>query len=247
MALSVNRWLLRYGKLAAQEAIDGLSKRKLVAKVGKKDKEKLQLELLEIIRKFGLRTFDESGKDAATAAGGRWEFRPQVFNDFIDSRLPRVKNLIADTEIAVKESLNRIVRDARREDLQPSSKDVARRIARQWHGPADGRQTVFGFERANTIARMELGLVQNEAIVEGFEVAGVKKLGWLAHGNDGKSGEREHYKMNRHAPITLKASRGSDRSKWFKLPDGARMRYAQWEGGPVRHLVNCRCTSVPER
>lgn len=97
---------------------------------------------------------------------------------------------------------------------------------------------LFSFDRAATIARTELSQVENAGTARGLSDAGVEKVKWNSPGNDGRSGKRRHYLMNRHKPITVVAMNGSDRSKWFKLPSGSRAPYPNWIGLPASDAVN---------
>ena len=107
--------------------------------------------------------------------------------------------------------------------------------------------TLFGRARARAIARTELGDADTAGALEGFEAVGVERASWLARSNDGRSGKRMHYKMNDHKPIPVKDLAGSDRSKYFKLPSGARGRRPMDPMLPVGERVNCRCVLLPER
>ena len=251
----------------------------------------LERSLKEIFRRFGLASYEESAKDTARATGTRWVMRPQIaaeINDAIDNK---VVLLVKETEQRVRESVRRIVSDALREDPVPTSREIGRRIARQWMGPpsarsvrgnrvwpgrgtteeqrvtADwardqaelkqgGKEHLFSFARAQTIARTEIAQAQNAAIADGMTQAGIQLVSWLPrpfNPDHDKPGARNHYLMDDHPPISVKAMNGTDKSKWFLLPPrkGAtgqeRAPYPNWIGLEAGQTVNCQCVLVPER
>lgn len=125
------------------------------------------------------------------------------------------------------------------------------RITADWarHVLGDREQEhIFSFERAQTIARTEIGQAQNTAIADSYEVAGVTEVEWVARGynptHDGP-GRRNHYLMSKHAPIKMVSMKGSDPSGWFKLPSGLRAPWPQWVGLPAGEVVNCECILLP--
>lgn len=103
------------------------------------DRTKIEQSLLEIFSRFGLRTFDQAGQDAAAAVRGRWELKPDIVADYNDKLQNKVVLLVEETETRVRESVRRVVSDALRESPRPSAREVGRRLARQWMGPPDAR------------------------------------------------------------------------------------------------------------
>lgn len=272
MALQLHRWLERFALSEFGPAVEQVSESLrhgglTVAKAATKSE--LQAELYMLLTSFGLRQFDDDGRRAARSAGSRWAMNPGIVGRVVAEKEIRVRLVMADTEAMIKDSLRGLLDDALKEIPQPSVQEMSRRIARTWFGPPsdmppgrEGEQLrrltanwqkppslgeperLFSFDRAYTIARTELGQVQNQAIAEGFGQAGVERVRWLAY-RDSKSGDRHHNRMNNHKPITVADMRGNDRSRWFELPSGIRCPYPQWMGLPAKESVNCRCTVVP--
>lgn len=235
----------------------------------------VERELLELFRRNGLQQLFDGGKESASAVGNRsWVIRPEVLTDFLAQKENKVVLLIDETRQQVHQSINRIVGDALNETPRPTAKEVGRRIARQWFGPPsatppgrgtqeeervtadwrrrdvggpapDDREYLFSFRRAQHIANDELAEAQSLGIVEGFADSGVRKVKWLAYGNDGRSGKRRHYLMNRHKAIPVEYIKGGDSSLWFELPSGVRTPRPQWGGLPIREKAWCRCTLRP--
>lgn len=241
---ALNEWLTRYATKAAKDArviVD--SGRLPISKQITIDQ--LEEQLRAIMLRFGLQQYDVSGRSSAKAVGGKWIVRPEAKLQYAMEIENKVRLIMDDTESAVRGSLQKIIQDALSEFPRPTAGEVARRIARQWHGPVDGRQALFSPARAAAIARTEIGDADAAGAVEGYAVSGVEKVGWLARSNDGKSEGREHYKMNRHKALTIEDITSSDRSRWFELPSGERCRRPLDPVLPVGERANCRCILVP--
>jgi uncharacterized protein YajQ (UPF0234 family) len=245
-----------------------------IAKISDKDLRRFESELLNLLTKFGLKQLDSAGRDSANSVGGTWILRPQVKAQMNAQLANKVVLLVKETELSIKGSIRQLVTDALLESPQPSPKELGRRIARQWMGPGEvrepqtgkpkeGRVTtewrrsqekldrerehIFSYTRAQTIARTELAQADNAGIAEGLTVSGVESVKWLARGNDGRSGPRKHYLMNRHKSITVAEMNGRDKSKWFELDNGERAPYPNWIGLSAFNTVSCRCVLVPAR
>jgi len=280
LEVGVQAWLDRYARAKLREVNERLEsggigglKRSRLAKRLPDDLSDLERELAELIAKFGLAQAEAAGADASRSAGGAWRVRPQLKEQLYQQAANKVVLLVQDTESMVRDSIRRIITDALTEVPRPSPREVGRRIARQWMGPASlrvpargsleetrvtadwrrtqreidagGREHIFAFSRAQTIARTELGRADNQGIAEGFAVAGVEQVGWLPFANDGRSGKRQHWRMATQS-ITVEAMQGKDSSKWFRLPNGERAPYPHYLGLSAFNVVNCRCTLVPK-
>lgn len=134
-------------------------------------------------------------------------------------------------------------RRRRREGL-PASPRVA--LARE-HIKEGEREALFSPARAALIARTELADADTAGALAGFAAVDVEKARWLAKPNDGRSGERMHYKMNQHKALPVIGLIGADRSRWFRLPSGERARRPVDPLLPVGERVNCRCVLIPAR
>mgnify|MGYP001583454147 CR=1 FL=1 len=203
------------------------------------------LELSSLISRYGLRQLSDAGKAAASGVDGKWLVAPEIKDEYLAALEHKVVLIVEETRAQVNDSLRSLLREALKEKPRPSTGEIARRIARQWHGPAEGRESLFSFERAALIARTELVQAENAGIAEAYTQTGVEAVEWLAN-TDGKSGDRHHEEMNGET-ITVDAMRGSDRSEWFLTPLGNRMPYPGWSGAPVKEIANCRCMIVPAR
>jgi hypothetical protein len=244
-------------------------RRSKIAKARIEDLSGLELELYDLLRKYGLQEGQEAGSEAARSVGVRgWKIRPEIFEEWNRKLLNKVVLISKETEDSVRQSLKRIISDAMQERPGPSANELGRRIANAWFGPSDmgkpergsaeearvtadwrrtqeeidagGREYLFSFARAQTIARTELGKIRNAASMEAYADSGVEMVAWSAYGNDGRSGERRHYEMNGKM-ISLKDAMGDDESKWFMLPSGYRTPWPMWEGLPAGEVIGCRC------
>lgn len=240
LANAVNRWLVKYGRLAAKDVKVGS-----IQKTKAKDKARLISELESILARFGLQQVDDAGGRWAATLGGEWILQPRAKLDYTKQIKNKVKLIVKETEAAVRDSIQRTIQEAFKEKKRPTTREIARRIATRFHGPPDGREAVFSPGRALRIAQTEIGDADTAGALEGFAESGVKKVAWLARPNDGKSGDRQHYKMNRHKALTVEDIRSSDRSRWFRLPSGARCRRPLDPMLPVGERVNCRCVLIP--
>jgi len=232
----------------------------------------LEVELLELLMRYGVRQFSEAADSAAAATGGTWRLPPSLMGDIAEEKQNKVILIMESTTWEVREAIKRLVVEAERESPRPSSSELARRIARTWFGPpsdispgrgtaeearvtADWRRTqrdieggsresLFSFERSYVIARTELQQVEVAGAARGYTDSGVEVVGWLAFPNDGRSGRREHWRMNGET-ITVAAMNGKDSSQWFELPSGIRCPYPGWIGLPASDAVSCRCGLAP--
>jgi hypothetical protein len=238
------------------------------------DDEDMTAELLSLFHRYGVAEYSSAGRGAARKAGvGNWQIPRELYADLTDRMASKVKLLVADTEDMVRESIRSAISDALQQQPEPSAQEVARRIARSWMGPpskkvpergsaqelkvtadwrraqedidAGGREHLFSYARAQTIARTEIGQIRTEATAAAYADVGVQKVKWLAYPDDGRSGGREHWRMNKHRAISIEDMQGTDESRWFELPDGWAAPYPQAPNLPAHHVVNCRCMIVP--
>lgn len=242
-ALGIERLLRAYGRTLYDQQLRASRRLRLSFSKGLTRKQ-LEAELRDLFERFGLAQMADGGRRAT----GEFEIHPTLLRDIVRDKEIKVRLIIRETERATRESLRRILTDALGEEPRPTQGDVARRIARQWFGPARKstaggveQERLFSFERARTIARTELAQSENAGIVQGLVAAQVELVRWTAQTNDGKSGPREHWKMNDHPPIEVAAMTENDESGWFKLPSGIRTPYPQWSGLPAGETISCRC------
>lgn len=223
--------------------------------------EELLAQLERLMRMFGLRT--------AAGAANRTAGRVVVPGDLLTGGYDRVPNirwfwelqgqavkrahdLMESTRQAARESVRAVLRDAAREQVQPSAGEMARRISSAFLGPGEAarerrvhateadRAFAFSPERAALIARTESTINENTGIVAGYQALGVEEIEWLAY-RDGRSGDRHHERMHGER-VKL--------GELFTLPSGARLRFPGDPSGPIGELANCRCTSravLPKR
>lgn len=243
-ASALGNWLLRVARREARLARARLLSRGPRALIHKDDPWHAdELELAALLERYGLRQYGDAARSAASSAGGSWVWRPTVRDDLLEQVASRVKLLVASTRSEIQASLRTIVGEALSEEPRPSTQEIARRIARQWHGPAEARESLFSPERATLIARTELAQVENAGIARGLADSGVEEVERLAY-SDGLSGDRHHERMDGKT-ISVEAMNGDDESKWFLTPLGNRMPWPAWIGAPVGDTANCRCMVVP--
>lgn len=239
LANAINNWLIRFGRFEAARARRELREHGLT----KADKyQTLEDELLDLLLKYGLTQYTEAARDAS--GNPRTIIRPEVRARILRVLEMKVRLTVRNTADDVRDSLSRLLTEAMEEVPQPSVAEIGRRIARQYHGPADSRESLFSFERAYMIARTEIATADNAGMAQGYEDSGVERVRWLAR-SDGRSGERHHERMNSHKPIAVVDMMGNDDAKWFELPSGERTPYPAWDGLPVGERVNCRCGIIP--
>lgn len=243
-----------------------------VLKTKPDDLDEIERELYDLLSKYGLEEAREAGTDAANTAGLReWSIKPNLFRRINQELANKVVLIARDTEASVRDSLKRIIDDALEEKPTPTASEVGRRIARQWMGPpsdrvplrgsteeqrvtadwrrsqesidAGGREYLFSYSRASTIAHTELGKIRTAAAAEAYTDAGVEEVEWLAY-TDGRSGKRQHWKMNGKT-ITVEDMNSSDRSRWFRLPNGERARRPLDSSLSAFNTVRCRCILIP--
>jgi hypothetical protein len=212
-----------------------------VGRVAKADRRSgPEAALLRLIERFGMRASAEAaGEVAGRSPSGLLEDalsrRPSVrfFAELRDSIRRRARAIVVESVERAERSVSRILLEASREIVTPSTGDIARRIRAAF---VSGGSYAFSPERAAVIARTQITEAENTGQVAGYEILGVETILWLAY-DDGRSGDRHHERMLRHAPVKL--------GEHFTLPDGARMRWPGDPLGPVRHKVNCRCSTKP--
>lgn len=201
-------------------------------------------DLISLLLRFGMRRVgDAANGEGATLDGSlisdAIEGKPVRISFFQEHRRgieKRAAGMTEEVQERVRESVRGIVDGAASEGL--STGELARRIARTIHavepeeGGEPGRAYVFSFERAEVIARTEMGQAENTGKMVGFEALGVEEIEWLAYG-DGRSGDRHHERMDGKR-IKLGGT--------FTTPLGNRLRYPCDTSGPAEDVVNCRCT-----
>ncbi|NIU03774.1 MAG: hypothetical protein GWN29_04970 [Gammaproteobacteria bacterium] len=121
-------------------------------------------------------------------------------------------------------------------DVVPAPMRGSRVLPTQRYRLTDGGSLyAFSPERAELIARTEMGQAENTGIVEGYRATGVLGIEWLAY-DDGRTGDRRHNEMKGIAVAM---------GERFVLPDGTPMRYPGDPNAPIKHLANCRCSTRP--
>lgn len=264
MKPSIERWIKKATERFATDEIRRLKAR------GRKKKKKiskrsiplvkaapsefdLRRELERILVTFGIRDVDAAGEDmhdrlTARPDPTRWQVTPALVRLITRQKEAKIQQLTGQTKLRVRSQVRKILLDAEGERPRPSISEISRRIRVQIVElpPLRGARAprlIARANRAELIARTESAQNENTGIVEGMAVAGIDEIEWLAH-VDGRSGDRHHERMNGKR-IPLADSQGSDRSKWFKLPSGARLRYPADPSGPIGEIARCRCTLLP--
>lgn len=238
-------------RLVAREARE--AQRDPWAYVGiRKAKPTPEEELRALLLRFGLRQASDSATKTAESLGvtaliprsieadalARKPVKIKIFQLLVDSLEEHALNITKETKRLVRDDVRRTLDIALNEPRVPGSAEIARRIARTIFSSTDGKEAyAFSFERANLIARTELVQVENTGINAGMEIAGVKRIEWLAY-TDGLSGDRHHERMDGKT-IAL--------GDYFTTPLGNRVRYPGDPSAPIEETANCRCTIVPAR
>ena len=247
---ALEAWLHKYSRFQVKQETERI--KGVFAKA--QDESTFREQLLDIMRMYGMR---EMG-DAANRAVGRQLIKPELIREAsagkptrvswfweYDGQIEqRVTNIMEDTKKEVNRQVNTIVTEALTSDVRPSVGEVARRIrtqlygvrtpSQELHAPGKGSIT-FSSARAELIARTELGQAQNSGAYEGYKRTGVKRIKWLAY-NDGKSGDRQHNKMN---------GKIIEVGGVFITPLGNPLRYPGDPNAKIKETANCRCTVAP--
>lgn len=114
--------------------------------------------------------------------------------------------------------------------------ELYRRFGSKMQAPGE-RALIFSPERAELIARTELGQAENAGIYAGYVETGVDEIEWLGY-RDGRSGQRQHDRM-----VGVRVKVG----EMFVLPSGVRLRHPGDMDAPIGETVNCRCTTRGHR
>lgn len=212
------------------------ARRRKLSKAAAPGQAQLEKELLRILVTFGVRSVDNAGSAMAARLDGDWVVTPSLIQMITRQKQVKIQQLVGNTKRRVRDQVRKIMLDANRERPRPSIAEIARRIRVQVVElpPLAGAvqpEMIARANRAAAIAETESTQNENTGIAEGMIAADVDEIEWLAH-TDGKSGDRHHERMNGKR-ITIAAMRGSDRSKWFRMPSGARLRYPADPSGPI--------------
>jgi hypothetical protein len=269
---SIASWLERYASNALKEQRGAIAealreRNPRVVTVSKASQGDLSEQLVNMLRRFTRSSFSDGAKST-----GLRRAPPGVFEEFESQIATKVKLLRRETELRIRKAIREIITEALASDVVPSVGEVGRRISRQFFGPgqqtdvypgrgtAEERRVTIDWRKANPepeyivspkrariIARNEMQNARMAGIATGYEATGIKYVEWLSKQNDGRSGERKHYLMNDHPPIAVADMRGSDESKWFKLPSGVHTPHPRHPSLPAKEAINCRCGIIPSR
>ena len=241
----VHRWLRRYGEVALRAE---MRRRGFVAKAGPSEAT-LMAELRALLLRYGLRSARSAAQRAGETVGVDVVIPESFVRDVLAGReVPlrwierlvrdteqRVEDIAEETRALIRQTVSAVIRDANAETPKPSSSEVARRIRTTTLATDERGAYALSSERAIVVAQTELTIAENTGAFEAYREAGVTEIEWLAR-TDGRSGSRHHERMHgRRVKVGEK----------FTLPDGARMRFPGDPLGPVRHVVNCRCSVAP--
>lgn len=254
-AAALAAWLRRFAAVEAARALRDprayAGARIDVAKARTPTEPELRGELERLLRMFGLR----AAGDAANRTAGEVVIPASLYRDAVASKdvriqwfwqleremVRKVDDILESTRQAARDSVKRILVDASREKVQPSTGEIARRIRTAFRGPGETerphrvhategeRAFAFSSERAALIARTETVQAENTGIFGGYVATGVEEVEWLAF-VDGRSGDRHHERMKGERVRV---------GEYFTLPSGAKLRYPGDPMGPIGETVNC--------
>ena len=257
-AAALAAWLRRFAAVEAARALRDprayAGPAVSVAKARAPTEPELRAELERLLRMFGLR----AAGDAANRTAGEVVIPASLYRDAVSTKDVRIQwfwelereltrkvdDILESTKTAARDSVKRILVDASREKVQPSTGEIARRIRTAFKGPGDTerphrvhategeRAFAFSSERAALIARTETVQAENTGIFGGYVATGVEEVEWLAY-VDGRSGDRHHERMKGERVAV---------GEYFTLPSGAKLRYPGDPMGPIGETVQCRCS-----
>jgi hypothetical protein len=251
LAAALRPWMQRMARWYARDAVTEID-RYMGGRFAKADGPvdeygRLDVDLVELLTRFGLRAF----ADSVNGTAGEVIIPPQQVRDAMQGKDVRIKwfwemrngieqrteTILAEQRDNVREYVRSIVVGAMDESPHPSAGEVARRIRNTLYA-ADGAVYSFSSERAAVIARTEIGQAQARGEMEGYVLTSRPddEIEWLSMSGGG----RGHELMNGKR-ITIADVQSADTSRWFRLPDGTRMRYPRDPDAPIGHTINCRC------
>lgn len=138
-----------------------------------------------------------------------------------------VAEIMGTTEAAVQDAVTDAIISGR--DLGLGERDTLRLIRTRVI-----ESSGFSFERAQGIARTELGAAENIGLVQGYNATGAIGLTWFAF--QSPTFDRRHHEMDGKTVKT---------GELFTLPSGVRLRFPLDPQAPIGETINCRCTVGP--
>ena len=255
LARDVLALLQRFAKLVEWRAIEAARRKATLpmprVRLAKADTDdSLEAELARILRVYG----SQQAGDAAKRVGA-----DGVPDEFVQRLAKRAvytaQQILARTNAEVTRSVNRVIVEGLAEDPPATVADIAKRIREQFHGAGAGApgsvtdRTVrtgrterlstdkgvlywISSERAATIARTEIGEAEESGKVAGYEAIGAWGMEWLSR----------QWPQGRHQTMNGKKVRMGAK---FQYPDGSTGSYPRSPDSPVKHRVNCQCTTKP--
>lgn len=205
-------------------------------KLRKADDESTILTLEELIQRFGLRQAGDAFERGQLIVGRSTTAREPTLSDFAGitgGMRDRAGEVIRQTRRSVREEIKRIVDEAQA-DATPSPTELVRELNRRINAER-GFDGAFTWERAMRIARTELAIAENTAMVEGYKAAGADGLEWLAY--------KSPIFKRRHDLMSGIVIGFGER---FKLPSGETCAHPGDASLSVGELAHCRCSSAPK-
>jgi SPP1 gp7 family putative phage head morphogenesis protein len=216
----------------------------------------LAVDVLSLLRMFGLRQVEDATRRAAASVGhglgDTWVLRPRTREVFLAAKEIKVKDALLDIRAATAEKVRRVVVEAERETPRPSIGEIAHRLREEFNYsqgvpsafdpivPGEGRMPSGSMSavRAERIARTETVQALNTGAHEGYLLAGIQRQKWLAI-RDGRTRD-SHAEL--HGTIV-----GINEPFVFVGEGGRKvsLRYPGDPSGPPEEIINCRCTIAP--
>jgi SPP1 gp7 family putative phage head morphogenesis protein len=190
-----------------------------------------ELEMLRLLRTFGLRRADQSGRQTSRSLGTQWLFRPVVVERFLETSEIKIKEYLRDANVELANRVKEVLVEAERAEVKPTIAQMTATLEKRMLDTG-----AFSPARAERIARTETATAQTFGIHQGMKLAGVEQKEWIA------------ILDNRVRPLHADMNGvivGID--EFFVLDDGTKMRFPGDPTAPAKHRVNCRCQLVAPR
>lgn len=215
---------------------------------------KIEADLARLFEVYGLRQLRSS---AERTAGKRVEVPRTYAARLAERSIFTARQVLARTTVEMTRSVNKVIADGLASDPPATEAEIAKRIREQFHGRGGGRvaevketdATVttgrtkrlsvnngtawwVSSERARTIAQTEVGEAEEAGKVAGYEAVGASHMRWRSR----------QWPQGRHQSMDGQVVAIGEK---FVYPDGSKGAYPRSPDSPVRHRVNCHCTTVP--
>lgn len=190
----------------------------------------------DVIRLYGTRRMNSTGRTVARGLETEWEIRPEEVEDFFNEKTVHLQNFMETARLEFES----ITQDVVTESLTAEPRGTVAQAAREIFDRITTSGGPFSPERAMVVARTEIAQAENFGIYRGMNLAGVKRIRWLSIA--------DNRRRDSHGEMHNKTVKVGTR---FVLPSGVQMYYPCDHNamGPQRavaaEIIQCRCVVIP--